>query len=472
MKITFYGGARCVTGSCILLEACNHKILIDCGLSQGEDSLNSSVKCLPFDPKEIDIVFITHGHIDHIGRLPLLVKGGYKGRIICTEATANLCEILLLDSAAIMDSDASYEQKDEKILFTKKDVEDTMVLFSPYLYEEKFPISEIYYDKRTKTIDKSQKITGTLIDAGHILGSSSIVLEITEKGQETKTIVFSGDIGNINQPIIEDPKYIKVFANYVVMECTYGNKEHKVKPTTESILNNLKTIVDKAIKNNGKIIIPAFAVGRTQEIIYLLKLLMLQTSFSIPVFVDSPLAIKGTEVFKNNVFGYYDEEAMALINKGENPLNFPSLILLETTSQSKALNTYKGPCIIIASSGMCEGGRIRHHIKNHISNSNNTIIFTGYQAKGTLGYVIKNGGKTIKLFGQTIEVKASICTLEGISGHSDKKGLLYWLSSIKPKPQKVFLNHGDEKTILAFEKELKNKGYETIAPSIGNSYTL
>lgn len=465
MKITFYGAARHVTGSCTLVETNGTKLLIDCGLPQGKDEKECGTD-LPCKASEIDYVLLTHAHIDHSGRIPLLVKEGFDGRILCTEATVDLCGIMLPDSAHIQESETEWINRKAKRagkelvepLYTTKDALKALELFEGCTYGEVIPLTE--------------NIKVRFSDAGHLLGSSSIKLFLDENDHK-KEIVFSGDIGNLDQPIIEDPKYLKQ-ADYVIMESTYGDRNHTNQKniTTEDRAEALEKIITDTFKRGGNVIIPAFSVGRTQEILYILRHLWESKKFSVPVFLDSPLSVKATKVFSTNMVGYFDKEAMEIVKKGENPLLFPTLVTITEVEDSKALNFRREPCVIISSSGMCEAGRIKHHLKHNLWREESSIVFTGYQAEGTLGRTILDGKKEVKIYGEEIYINAQIHNLEGLSGHADKNGLIKWIDCFNKKPEKVFVVHGDKDIAPYFAEELQKRGYDAIAPEVGEYFKL
>ena len=475
MNITFFGAAQQVTGSCTLVECAGLYILVDCGLPQGNDERESGVD-LPFDASAIDYLLLTHAHIDHSGRIPLMVKNGFKGKILTTPATVDLCEIMLADSGYIQEMEAEWKSRKQKRagkkgvdpLYSVKDAQKSMQFFLDCEYDKIFDLGE------------GCKVR--FVDAGHLLGSSSIELWLKE-GKETRKLVFSGDIGNFDQPLIKDPVYIDD-ADFVIMESTYGNRLHK---RPEGAVGNavptavraqeLADIIERTFKRGGNVIIPSFAVGRTQEILYLLRIVIerrLCPSFSqIPVFVDSPLSVKATHVFAGNIFGYMDEETMNLVNKGINPILFPSLITITDVEDSKALNMRKESCVIISSSGMCEAGRIKHHLKHNLWRPECTVLFSGYQAGGTLGRSILDGARHVTLFGEQIDVCCEICELNGISGHADQAGLVKWLTSFSKQPRMAFIVHGDKEIAPWFasfvSRTLKIHAY---APSIMEHYNL
>lgn len=477
MEITFFGAARHVTGSCTMVQCNGTTFLVDCGLPQGSDEKEVGMD-LPFSPAQIDYVLLTHAHIDHSGRIPLLVKEGFKGTIFCTEATVDLCSIMLADSGHIQEMEAEWKSRKQvragkkpvEPLYTVEDASDAMELFVGCDYN--------------KTIDVAPGIRARFVDAGHLLGSSSIEVWLEEGGKKKK-IVFSGDIGNFDQPIVKDPEYLD-FADYVVMESTYGNRLH-AKPEgapegshnvpTEVRAKELAEIIRTTFAKGGNVIIPSFAVGRTQEILYLLRTIithrMIPELKDIPVFVDSPLSVKATHVFAGNVEGYYDDEAMELVRQGVNPILFPSLVTVTAVEDSKALNYRKEPAVIISSSGMCEAGRIKHHLKHNLWRPECTIVFSGYQAGGTLGRSILDGARHVTIFGEQIDVRAQVRKLEGISGHADQDGLVRWLSAFKKKPEEVFIVHGEEDVATWFAGFVsKQLGVNAYAPSPMESFDL
>ena len=465
MKLTFIGAAHEVTGSCHYLEACGKHILIDCGLEQGPDLYENQE--IPINPSMIDYILLTHAHIDHSGKIPLLVKNGFKGEIICTFATSDLCSIMLRDSAHIQESEAEWRNRKAlrsgaplyEPLYTVQDAMNAVALLAPIDYNQ--------------TIQLCEGIELRFTDVGHLLGSSCIEVWITENGI-SKKIVFSGDIGNTDQPLIKDPKPTKD-ADYVVMESTYGDRLHtKEKP---DYVGELVKILKETFDKGGNVVIPSFAVGRTQEMLYFLRKIktegMVEGYPDFPVYVDSPLAVEATGIFQKNIYSCFDEEAMALVKQGINPISFPGLRLSITSEESKAINFEDTPKVIISASGMCEAGRIRHHLKHNLWRPECTILFVGYQAIGTLGRSIVDGKKEVKLFGEPIEIRASIKKLEGLSGHADKNGLIGWLQKFEKKPDRVFIVHGEDAVCTAFAQCLKHEyGYSTYAPYSGTEVDL
>lgn len=464
MKLIFIGAAHEVTGSCYLLEACGKNILIDCGLEQGRDVFVN--KPIPISDREIDAILLTHAHMDHAGRLPLLYKEGFHGNIHSTEATKELCEIMLLDSAHIQSFEAEWKNRkgirkgEEPVepLYTAEDVRGTLQTFVAHSYGEK--------------IDLFSGIQFRFADSGHLLGSASIEVWITEEGV-TKKLVFSGDIGNINQPLINDPQYIKE-ADYVVMESTYGTRDHGAAP---DYVKELTEILQTTFDRGGNVIIPAFAVGRTQVLLYFIRQIKMENRIkghqNFKVYVDSPLANEATEIFNENVQGYYDDQAMELVKKGINPIQFPGLITAVSAEDSKAINFDKDVKVIISASGMCDAGRIRHHLKHNLWRSECAVLFVGYQSEGTLGRIIIDGADHVKLFGETIQVNSEIKRMNGTSGHADKTGLLKWINSYEKKPEMVFVTHGEEESCEAFASTLKEEyGFNSSTPYSGDCFDL
>jgi len=475
MNITFFGAAQQVTGSCTLLECAGKYILVDCGLPQGNDEEESGIE-LPFVASSIDYLLLTHAHIDHSGRIPLLIKDGFKGKILTTEATIALCAIMLADSGHIQEMEAEWKSRKSRRagrggvdpLYTVEDAQEAMQYFEPCKYET--------------IIDLGGGIKVRFVDAGHLLGSASIEVWLKE-GNETRKLVFSGDIGNFDQPLIKDPEYIDT-ADFVVMESTYGNRLHKrpenavgYSVPTSVRAEELADIVERTFLRGGNVVIPAFAVGRTQEILYLLRVIIenkLCPSFpEIPVFVDSPLSVKATNVFAGNIFGYMDEETMILVKKGINPILFPSLTTITEVEGSKALNRRKESCVIISSSGMCEAGRIKHHLKHNLWRPESTVLFSGYQAGGTLGRSILDGTRHVTIFGELIDVRCEVTELHGISGHADQNGLVKWLTSFKKEPRMAFIVHGDKEVAPWFAAFVtKTLGIRAYAPEVMQHFNL
>ena len=462
MKLSFLGAAHEVTGSCHFIEACGKKILVDCGMQQGQDD---DTQELPVVPADIDYLFLTHAHIDHSGKLPLLSKMGFNGKIFTTVATGELCSIMLQDSAHIQEFEAEWKNRKRQRagedlyepLYTIEDAQRIMKRFVTFEYNQ--------------IISVCDGIKIRFIDVGHLLGSASIEVWIEEE-DTNKKLVFSGDIGNLNQPLIRDPQYITE-ADYVVMESTYGDRNHGPAP---DYVQELADIIKETFDQGGNVVIPSFAVGRTQELLYFLRDIVNNNRIpgysEIPVYVDSPLAVEATNVFNKNVKGYFDEEAMSLINQGINPITFPGLKISVTSDESKAINFDSRSKVIISASGMCDAGRIRHHLKHNLWRAESTIVFVGFQAIGTLGRSLLEGTKTVKLFGESITVNANIVRLHGISGHADQAGLLRWLSAFEQKPKRVFVVHGEASVCDSFAALLQDQGYDALAPNLQASFDL
>jgi len=450
MNVKFLGAAMSVTGTCHLITTDKYKILLDCGQFQGSKALEElNEEAFGFDPLEIDFVILSHAHIDHSGRIPLLTKRGYTGRIYCTDATADLVEIMLKDSGYIHEKEAEWaNRKAERSgkpfvmpLYTFNDACDSVKYLEPVIYGQLYDINP---DVRVR-----------FNDAGHILGSSIVELWIRE-GDHISKVVFSGDLGVKNKPILRDPATIAE-ADYLIMEATYGDRVH------ETSLDSLKKFFDiilKTTRRGGTVVIPSFAVGRTQELIYHLNMFYEEHSEfkqeldKIMVYIDSPLATSATEIFRRNA-QVFDEETRDYILKGDNPLDFKNLIFTRSSEESKQLNFNAAPKIIISASGMCDAGRIKHHLKHHLWEPKSSIVFVGYQAEGTLGRSILNGDKDVSIFGEKIHVNAEIYNLEGFSGHADRDDLLEWLSSFMEPPKKVFLVHGEGNSKKAFADTVK-----------------
>ena len=464
MKLTFLGAAHEVTGSCTLLEACGHRILIDYGMEQGPDTYENCD--MPVLAGEIDCVLLTHAHIDHSGRLPLLGAQGFKGSIYATGATCRLCDIMLQDSAHIQEFEAGWRNRKARRagkpayvpLYTVEDAKRIQEQFIPCHYNDRFCLYPGIFVR--------------FIDAGHLLGSSSIEITITEDGI-TKTLVFSGDIGNTDQPLIRNPHYPDN-ADVVVMESTYGDRSHDKRI---DYISQLTPIIQRTLDRGGNIVIPSFAVGRTQELLYFLRQIkddgLIKGHDHFPVYVDSPLAVESTQIFSQSMYDYFDEDALALIAKGINPINFPDLKVAITSADSITINENPQPKVIISASGMCEAGRIRHHLKHNLWRPESTILFVGYQAAGTLGRAIADGAREVRLFDEHIHIRAEICQLAGISGHADNNGLMEWIKHLSPKPSQVFVNHGEDRVCAFFARRLQDElELLAIAPYNGASYDL
>ena len=462
MKLKFIGACHEVTGSCTYLEVGGMKILVDFGMEQGVDQFENAV--IPCAPSMIDAVLLTHAHIDHSGLLPLLYAGGFQGEIHATQATCNLCEIMLRDSAHIQEFEAEWRNrkgkrqgKDEFVpLYTMQDAEGAIKAFVPHNYDEIFTLFE--------------GVEVRFVDAGHLLGSASIEVWVTEN-EKTKKLLFSGDIGNLNQPLIRDPSYIDD-ADFVIMESTYGDRLHDTPP---DYVVSLAKIINETFSRGGNLVIPSFAVGRTQELLYFIRQIkerkLVTENPNFEVYIDSPLAIEATSIFNRNKECCFDEEAIDYVHKGINPISFTGLNVAVTSDESKAINFDAKPKIIISASGMCEAGRIKHHLKHNLWREDSTVLFVGYQAANTLGRNLLNGAKTVKLFGEEIAVKAKIQTLQGLSGHADLIGLIKWAESIN-NPRKIFVVHGEATVCDSFVQTLKDKGMDAYAPYSGTEYDL
>ena len=463
MKLTFLGAAHEVTGSCTLVEAAGHRFLVDCGMEQGRDTYEN--EDLPCAPGEIEAVLITHAHIDHSGRLPYLYKNGFRGPIFATDATTDLCDIMLEDSAHIQEQEAEWKNRKAQRSgrepvepdYTVQDALAVMEQFAPQPYG--------------KPVEVLDGVEATFTDVGHLLGSASITLRIRENGR-TETIVFSGDIGNRNQPMLRDPQYLTT-ADYVVMESTYGNRSHGPKP---DYVGELAAVIQRTFDRGGNVVIPSFAVGRTQEMLYFIRQIKAEGRVKghgeFEVYVDSPLANKSTTIFRENYSECFDQEALDLVRSGQNPLQFPGLRISETKEDSVAINADPNPKVILSAAGMCDAGRIRHHLKHNLWREECTILFVGYQAAGSLGRRLLEGADEVKLFGEEVQVNAEIAQMSGMSGHADHEGLLRWLHHFAPRPGFVFVNHGDDEVCAGFAKELQGEGYAAEAPYNGAVYEL
>lgn len=473
MKITFLGATKMVTGSNFLVEGAGKKFLVDCGMYQGGDRDEmQNHEPFAYDVNEIDFMLLTHAHIDHSGRIPKLYKEGYRNPVITTKATRDLCSIMLPDSGHIQEQEIEWrnrkrmrEGKEALLpLYTAQDAIDTMEIFKPVNYDEIIEIDPNIYVRFN--------------DAGHMLGSAIIEIWVKEDGKETKA-VFTGDLGNNDIPLLSSPTMIDN-CDYLVMESTYGGRLHIRNDEKANLFLN---IVSETLDKGGTVVIPSFAVGRTQEILYELNNLKdaqdseefkkkYATLMKAPVYVDSPLAISATEVFRENA-NLFDEETQALIERGDNPLEFPGLQFTRTADESKALNEKNESAIIISASGMCEVGRIKHHLKHHLWDPNSTVLFVGYQAPGTLGRRIVDGEKVVRIFGEEIAVNARIEYIEGYSGHADQEWLMNFIYSFITKPKHVFLVHGEPngQEILKAKIEEEAK-LPVIIPEYGQTYTL
>ena len=464
MKITFIGATHEVTGSCYYLEAAGKKFLVDCGMEQGPDYYGN--KDIPVPPGELDFVLLTHAHMDHSGNLPAIYAKGFKGPVYATEATCNLCDIMLRDSAHIQMFEAEWRNRKAKRQGRPE--------FVPaYTMEDALGVIRNFVGCPYETgIILGEGLRVKFIDAGHLLGSSSIEVNICEAGVE-KTIVFSGDIGNKNQPLIKDPAYFRK-ADYVVMESTYGDRSHGERPDYVRLLAD---VIQETFDRGGNVVIPSFAVGRTQEMLYFIRQIkaegLIHGHDNFKVFVDSPLANEATNIFGIHKYDCFDDEALELIRKGINPLSFPGLKISVTSEESKAINFDDDCKVIISASGMCDAGRIKHHLKHNLWREDSTILFVGYQAVGTPGRALLEGTQEIKLFGEPVHVAAKICRMPGISGHADVNGLVDWIKAFEVKPQKVFVTHGEDTVTELFAARLRDEmNYDAYAPFSGTEFDL
>ena len=463
MKLYFYGADRAVTGSCHCVSVNGKKILVDCGLQQGRDELDNTL--LPFAANEIDYVLVTHAHIDHSGRLPLLVKQGFQGEILTTRLTGRLLEIMLLDSANIQESEAEYaNRKGERAghehvepLYTIADAQAAIQYIRTCDYHD--------------TVELCEGVEVVFTDAGHLLGSASITMTLTE-GDVMKTIVFSGDIGNESQPILCAPEPLR-HADYVLMESTYGNRNHDGEWNYEG---RLAQIIDETLKAGGNVIIPSFAVGRAQELLYFIRRIkeqgLVKSVPDFPVYIDSPLAKAATSIFCGDVRGYVDEASLDIATDEKHMFSFTNLHMVESGEESKQLNADPTPKVIISASGMCDAGRIRHHLKHNLGRYNSTVVFVGYQVPGTLGRRIIDGAESVKLFGEEVAVRARIVNFKGLSAHADHDHLVRWIQNFDPKPEMVFVVHGDEDIAPAFTEELRDLGFTADAPMFTACFDL
>ena len=465
MKLRFFGADQCVTGSCHCLEVNGKRILVDCGLQQGRDERDNQE--LDFAAGYIDAVVVTHAHIDHSGRIPLLVKQGFTGNIYCTRLTGQLLSIMLRDSAHIQESDAQWQNQKGK----RAGEEPVEPLYTVHDAEE--AVKRIVTCEYGTTLQIADGVKVRFVDAGHLLGSASVEMWLTE-GDDTRKVVFSGDIGNRDQPIIRDPQYIRD-ADYVLTESTYGDRLHDMDKDPDYTAD-LAAIIDETLGNGGNVIIPSFAVGRTQELLYFIREMKEQGLVkSVPGFsvvVDSPLAGEATRIFSGDLHGYLDEKAIAAL-KGGALFQFPGLTITESSDESRALNLDPTPKVIISASGMCDAGRIRHHLKHNLWREECSVVFAGYQAEGTLGRLLQDGAPAVKIFGEEIDVKAHIETLDGISGHADRDGLLTWAAAFEQKPKYVFVVHGNDESCESLTDALNTQlGLTAKAPYSGSEFDL
>ena len=464
MKIQFIGATHEVTGSCTLLEVGGRYYLVDCGMEQGTDVFQNMP--LPVPANAIEAVFLTHAHIDHSGMLPKLCKDGFRGPIYATEATCDLCNIMLRDSAHIQESEAQWrsrkaERAGEPLVeptYTMADALAAIKLLRPCRYLE--------------PVQAAEGIILRMTDIGHLLGSAAIEMWLTE-GTENRKIVFSGDVGNTGQPLLRDPQSVAE-TDYLVIESTYGDRFHEKR--RGDAVQELADCIQRAFDRGGNVVIPSFAVGRTQEMLYAIREIkqrgLVKGHDRFPVYVDSPLAVEATGIFLQSHESNFDEETLAVIQQGVNPIWSEGVTLSVTSEESKLINMDPNPKVILSASGMCEAGRIRHHLKHNLWRKDSIILFVGYQAEGSLGRKLQEGARSVKLFGEEIAVNAEIAMLHGTSGHADKEGLLNWLAGFREKPRMVFVNHGDDGSCEAFRTTLEAMGYHAEAPYSGTEFDL
>jgi metallo-beta-lactamase family protein len=465
IKLKFLGAAQNVTGSRHLLEANGTKVLVDCGLYQERQFRERNWEPFTCPPESLDAVLLTHAHLDHCGLLPKLVKEGFKGRIYCTAASAEIAQIILLDSAHLQEEDAEYKRKRHK-KEKRKSPRPVEPLYTTADAEACFPqFSSVKYKQ---PVEIGPGVEATFCDAGHVLGSSIIRVKVSQNG-ENRTVIFSGDIGRPDRPIVQDPAIVQQ-ADYVLVESTYGDRVHQGPEDTKKLIAE---VINSTKRAGGNIIVPSFALERSQELLYYINELRLENAIpKLPVFLDSPMASRITRVFKKHR-ELYDEEMTEFVRNNKSPFEFPGLKMAGTSDESKAINHIKGTVMIIAGSGMCTGGRIKHHLVNNITRPENTIMFVGYQAVGTLGRRIVNGEKEVRILGQQYPVNARIARINGFSAHADKEELLEWLSELKNTPRKIFVVHGESESANEFGDYLREKtGWQVAVPAYQDEVVL
>jgi len=465
IKLSFLGAAKNVTGSRYRLEVNNTRLLVDCGLYQEREYRSRNWDPFPTPPHTIDAVLLTHAHIDHCGLLPKLVRDGFRGKIYCTAATSDIAEIMLLDAAKLQEEDAAFKTRrheregrkgpfPEVPLYTVDDAKAALPLFSPVRYGEAIQIGD--------------GIKATFYDAGHVLGASMITVSVTQ-AEEERTILFSGDVGRWNRPILRDPT-IFTEADYVLVESTYGDRLHE--DSTE-IGNRLVEVVNSTLGAGGNLVVPSFALERSQEILYYMNELLVKRRIpQLMVFLDSPMAVSITEIFERHP-DLYDTEMTKLVSLNRSPFDLPGLKMVRTVDESKAINYIRGSAMIVAGSGMCTGGRIKHHLVTNISRPESTILFVGYQAVGTLGRQIVDGAEKVRILGQHYPIRARIAQIQGFSAHADRNELLRWLSGLTRAPKHVFITHGEPEVAEGFSRLLREKtGWDTSVPEYRAKVTL
>ncbi len=449
MKLHFLGANRQVTGSRYCLEAAGHKVLIDCGMFQERPFQDRNWEPSPVPPGDIDAMLLTHVHIDHSGLIPRLVGQGFNGPIHCTRPSVDLAEVMLRDSAKIQEEDAAYKKRRHKRegrkgkhpeipLYTVVEVEKALPLFQPTPY--------------AKPVEVADGITVVFHDAGHILGSAMLEVTVTENGQ-SRRVLFSGDIGQWNKPLIRDPSLLDQ-ADYVVMESTYGDRDHQQRGEIDV---QLADVINDTVGRGGNVVIPTFAVERAQELMYYISRLVHEDRIpDITIFLDSPMAVDVTDIFRR-YRDCFDQETWDLITSGDTPLHFPGLRMAHSTEESKAINEHTMPCVIMATSGMCTGGRIKHHLRQNIGRPESTILFVGYQGNGTLGRQILDGNRQVRIHGRQWPVRAKVAQIYGFSGHADRSGLLRWIGNLEQAPRQVFLTHGEQSAANSLAQQINSQ---------------